>query len=181
MGLRLLITSSGIYKARLPLNSNLARASRISKMTSHSGQSSRSLSTTASRSSITAKYPGLGLPLRHNEQDEYGFYPIGAHGSCYGSDSDIITVRELAMMDIMDKLTDKEHWHEKVFNEEIVAKWRKEALAIPDEALRTLSTQGKRQRWPDDGPVEISNDYLQDTHELQGIIDEDTFKVVRHA
>lgn len=92
-------------------------------------------------------YPGLSLPLRHNKQDEYGFYPIGAHGSNYGSDSELIYVRELAMMDIMEKLTDKSDWHKKVFDDEIVAKWRKKALAIPDEELYKLATSGKSQVW----------------------------------
>ncbi|KAF2026477.1 hypothetical protein EK21DRAFT_74167 [Setomelanomma holmii] len=102
----------------------------------------------------THDYPGLGLSLRHLDQDDND-YQLGAHGSCYGSHSDLIFVRELAMMDIMDKLTDKPDWHKKVFDEEIVAKWRKEALAIPDEELYKIATNGKRQYWERDGRVQM--------------------------
>lgn len=34
---------------------------------------------------------------------------------------------------IMEQLTDKQGWERKVFDQAIVDKWRKEALAIPDE------------------------------------------------
>jgi hypothetical protein len=108
-------------------------------------------------------YPGLGLPIRYNEQDNYGFYPIGAHGSNAGSESLPLFVRELAMMDIMEKLTDKPDWHKKVFDEEIVAKWRTEALAIPNLELYKLATSGKGQSWnnEEDGQVVLSDDEIK--------------------
>lgn len=86
-------------------------------------------------------YPGLGLPLREvvNHDAELCF-PIGAHPNNRGSECDFMFVRELAMMDVMDKLTDKADWHEKVFDDEIVEKWRTEALAIPNEQLYDLAT-----------------------------------------
>lgn len=62
-------------------------------------------------------YPGLGLPLRHDPQslsDDKSHYPIGAHHGCWGATSNLIYVRELAMMSIMDRLTEKEDWHKKV-------------------------------------------------------------------
>lgn len=102
-------------------------------------------------------YPGLGLPLRHLVQDKYGFYPIGAHGSIYEADSEPIFVREVAMMDVMEKLTDRTEWSRKVFDEEIVAKWKKEALALKDEDFYKLATSGKSQYWGDDG-VELRDD-----------------------
>lgn len=39
------------------------------------------------------------------------------------------------MMMLMDKLTDKPHWHEKVFNETIVQKWREEVRQKPEDSL----------------------------------------------
>ena len=102
------------------------------------------LTTKQNPQSVMYDYPGLGLPLRYNEQGDYGFYPIGAHGSNYGSDSDLIFVRELAMMDVMEKLTDKPDWHKKVFDDEIVDKWRREALAVPDQEFYQLATSGKK-------------------------------------
>lgn len=125
------------------------------------------------------KYPGLGLPLRHNEQDDYGFYPIGAHGSCSGSDSDILPVRELAMMSVMDRLTDKENWHKKVFDEKIVSNWRKEALAIPDEALWKLAFQEKRQWWGENGDLHVQDAWsINHVTRLEGIMTENTFDCV---
>jgi hypothetical protein len=67
-------------------------------------------------------YSGLRLPLRGSDWTKYNYYPIGAHGNIWGSDSDMVPVRELAMMDVMEKLIDKENWHKKVFDEDIVAK-----------------------------------------------------------
>lgn len=98
------------------------------------------------------KYPGLGLPLRHND-DTPGFYPIGAHSSCRGATSDLLPVRELAMMSIMERLTDKKGWHKKIFDEQTVSRWRKAALSIPDINLWSLATNGKTQLFNDDGTV----------------------------
>lgn len=47
----------------------------------------------------------------------------------------MLPVREVAMMGIMDTLTDKDDWHKKIFIESIIEKWREEAMAIPDEDL----------------------------------------------
>lgn len=140
----------------------------------------RSMTTTAETSSKPKnEYPGLGLPLRNWEWRNYGFYPIGSHSNCYGSDSDIITVRELAMMDIMEKLTDKVDWHKKVFDDAVIAKWRKEALSIPDDHFWQLAVGAKRQRWThDDNRLELHNDWCD--RELENILDEDTFNTVRY-
>jgi hypothetical protein len=123
------------------------------------------------------QYPGLGLPLRHNLQGE-GHYPIGAHGSCYGSQSDLVLIRELAMMSVMESLTDKEDWHTKVFDDKIVSKWREEALAIPDEQFFKLATSGKSQFWEESGNVRLQDEDLYGVKVLQGIIDTNTFDCV---
>ncbi|KAK6084500.1 hypothetical protein SCUP234_03289 [Seiridium cupressi] len=100
-------------------------------------------------------YPGLGLPLRHNRQEDYEHYPIGAHGSCRGADSDMLPVREVAMMSIMDRLTDKE--------------------AIPDEHFWMLATGGKSQLWDDEGELA---DYPGANHvkQLKGIMSTTSFE-----
>ena len=127
-------------------------------------------------------YPGLGLPLRHNPQMDYGHYPIGAHGSCSGAKSDIIMIRELAMMSIMERLTDKENWEKKVFDDDIVSKWREEALAIPDSELADLASSSKRQYWDDDGKVHVKDDWrLDDANPLKGIMNTNTFDCVRFS
>jgi hypothetical protein len=125
-------------------------------------------------------YPGLGLPLRHNPQQDYGHYPIGAHGSCWGADSDMLAIRELAMMSIMDRLTDKTDWQTKVFNEEIVSKWRDEALAIPDEQFCNLAKSGKSQYWDTDGNLTVQDDRGADhVQPLKDIMTTNTFDYVR--
>jgi hypothetical protein len=94
------------------------------------------------------EYPGLGLPLRHFPQGNYGTYPMGIHGNCYGGDSGILPVREIAMIIIMDRLMDKPDWYKKVFDDEIIAKWRNEALQYPDDSLWKQATGGKvNSRW----------------------------------
>lgn len=106
-------------------------------------------------------YPGLGIDLRYNPQDGFNdsrFHPVGAHGSCYGATSDLLPIRELAMMSIVDRLTDKEDWHRKVFDDEIVSKWREEAMAIPDEHFNHLATRDKSQRWDANGSLILSDD-----------------------
>ncbi|KAF7853259.1 hypothetical protein EAF04_010761 [Stromatinia cepivora] len=109
------------------------------------------------------EYPGLGLSLRYDPQDNRenrSHYPIGAHGGCWGAISKLILVRELAMISIMDRLTDKEEWHKKVFDEEIVSKWREEALAIPDEQFWNIAIRDKHQFWDREGRVKLSDDNM---------------------
>jgi hypothetical protein len=127
----------------------------------------------------TDKYPGFGLPLRHrNDHGSDDFYPIGAHGSNYAAKSEPISVRELAMMDVMEKLTDKPDWQKKVFNEQIITKWGNEALAIPDEHLWNLAVSGKYQYRDHDGMVQVSDDNLGSVPMPENILDNDTFDIV---
>jgi hypothetical protein len=124
-------------------------------------------------------YPGLVLPLRHNPQEDYVHCPIGAHGSCWGADSELLPIRELAMMSIMDRLTDKEDWHKKVFDDEVVSKWREEALAIPDEHFNKLATRDKSQSWDENGNLNLSDDrYASYVKPLKGIMTTNTFDCV---
>ncbi|KAF7952592.1 uncharacterized protein EAE97_002089 [Botrytis byssoidea] len=121
-------------------------------------------------------YPGLGLPLRYDPQkdsDNKSHYPIGAHDGCWGAKSKLIYVRELAMMSIMDRLTDKEDWHKKVFNEEVVSKWREEALAIPDEQFWMIAISDKQDTRHYHVNIHASNDDLD--RRLEGIMNTSTF------
>lgn len=77
-------------------------------------------------------YPGLGLSLRCPGHDpKY----VTAVDSELESASELLLVREVAMMGIMDQLTEKPDWHIKVFDDVIASKWIDEALAIPVESL----------------------------------------------
>lgn len=124
---------------------------------------------------VMQDYPGLGLDLRFAPKDNRGFYPIGAHGSCRASGSDPVPVRELAMMSVMDRLTDKPDWHKKVFDEEIVSKWRKEAMTIPDEQFHVLATRGKSQYWSADENPHLGD---PDIPVLKGVMTSNSFDCV---
>lgn len=131
------------------------------------------------RSPTMPKYPGLGLPLGHNDEPATGFYPIGAHSSCSGATSDPLPVREVAMMNIMERLTDKNDWHKKVFDEQVVCKWRKETLEIPDKDLWSLATSGKQQLFNEDGSVTVQESIsIQGVDPLEGIMTETVFDYV---
>lgn len=93
-------------------------------------------------------YPGLGLSLRmaSGAHSETGHYALGIHPRCRGSNSDLLQVREVAMMRIMDMLTDKPDWHVKVFDDAIVSKWCQEALEYPKEELWHIATGDKMSR-----------------------------------
>jgi uncharacterized membrane protein len=74
-------------------------------------------------------YPGYNIDLRHYWSRGGRLYAMGADVRCLGAPSDLLPVKEVAMMRLMDTLTDKSGWERKVFDEEIVGRWRKEALA----------------------------------------------------
>ncbi|RTE78942.1 hypothetical protein BHE90_006536 [Fusarium euwallaceae] len=99
------------------------------------------------------QYPGLGLDLRFHDQNEgrEEIYPVGIHNNCYGSKSEMLLVREVAMMIVMDRLTDKPDWHIKVFDDTITEKWIEEGLAIPVRPLyNEIARDGK--------PIQDSDD-----------------------
>lgn len=66
--------------------------------------------------------PGFGLPVNYRPDE---FFP----NAVLDWSGTILTVRELNMMAIMDKITDKPDWDKKVFDDTIIQKWRQEALA----------------------------------------------------
>ncbi|WZH49633.1 hypothetical protein QYS62_010836 [Fusarium acuminatum] len=64
-----------------------------------------------------------------------GGYPTAISYASSMNTSSMLLVREVAMMIIMDRLTDKPDWHVKVFDDTIANKWIEEALALPVEPL----------------------------------------------
>lgn len=91
---------------------------------------------------MSHQYPGVNIDLRHYNNNG-PIYPIGAHGNCAGAESNLLPVREVFMMVLMDRLSDKVDWHKKVFDEEIVSKWRKEALEQPEDKLFSQVVEGR--------------------------------------
>ncbi|UKZ52594.1 hypothetical protein TrVGV298_006375 [Trichoderma virens] len=84
------------------------------------------------------QYPGINLPVdtsqRYDLDNLPPVYGIGMP-QARGATSEILPVREVAMMLIMEQLTDKLNWHEKVFDEAIVQKWRQEAKTQSENGL----------------------------------------------
>ncbi|QGI87682.1 hypothetical protein CEK25_002638 [Fusarium fujikuroi] len=101
----------------------------------------------------THVYPGVSLPLRDmpkrsfNRKDEYLFYPIG-FPEYKRSQSQVMPVKEVAMMILMDTLTDKPDWHKKVFDETIVQKWRNEVRQQSEDGLYARIMQDKLEKGP---------------------------------
>ncbi|RSM06593.1 hypothetical protein CDV31_009022 [Fusarium ambrosium] len=109
----------------------------------------RSRDHTQNASTAKRKYPGLGLDIRHDDSiDRDAIYPIGIHFNCDGSESEMLLVREVAMMMVMESITDKPDWHVKVFDTEIANKWKAEALALPVDAMYKEIAED-RIAWPD--------------------------------
>lgn len=93
--------------------------------------------------SVELQYPGVNLPLHHLKQGgQFWGATVGVDyyrvGSCEGvndAESELLQVREVTMMILMDRLTDKPNWHDKVFDDAIVAKWRQEALSQDEKPM----------------------------------------------
>lgn len=132
-------------------------------------------------------YPGLGEELRSTISDCELRYPIGAQHNHADSWSELLPVRELAMMSIMDKITDKVDWNKKIFDKSIVSKWREEALAIPDDEFWKLAIQGKYAntvdgimfRSEDDHHALPYMEYPPSITKPEDIMDSDSFDYVR--
>lgn len=77
------------------------------------------------------------------------------------------------MMGIMDRLTDKNDWHKKVYDGVIVQKWREEAMAIPDEEFMKVAAAPESE-WA--RATEYPKDYVSTT--VEGIMSGDAFDYV---
>ncbi|KAK5992452.1 hypothetical protein PT974_05856 [Cladobotryum mycophilum] len=92
------------------------------------------------------EYPGAGRNLRLEIDWNKLHYPIG-HPGCRGANSDMLLVREVAMMAFIEKITDKPDWHLKIFDPEITAKYTEEALNWPiDDLYDHISLGGRQER-----------------------------------
>lgn len=67
--------------------------------------------------------PGFGAPI--DTMPEFAFPKAVDDWQ-----ADTLTFSELAMMWFMEQITNKPDWHTKVFNEDIVAKWKTELFAV---------------------------------------------------
>ncbi|TFK70996.1 hypothetical protein BDN72DRAFT_958380 [Pluteus cervinus] len=74
--------------------------------------------------------PGFGLPLYLDDDQKKKLFPTAMdYPPTY---LPLTTLREFTMMNLMNQLTDKPKWDQKIEDPEIASKWREEALNIPD-------------------------------------------------
>jgi hypothetical protein len=82
--------------------------------------------------------PGFGLPIDFLPNWNKFSTPVRfPHAIADLVASEGVTVRERRMLDFIDSITDKPGWERKVFDEEIVAKWRAEG-SVQDEEIEDV-------------------------------------------
>lgn len=91
------------------------------------------------------EFPGFGLPHATTYKDRL-LMPLFPH-ALSGWASNGVTLREKRMLDFINQITDKSDWENKVFNHDIVSKWKEEGERFWNEGRAT----------PDEDPVYLSN------------------------
>jgi len=76
------------------------------------------------------QFPGFGLPVTHKGARGSDKFPLAIDGRW---SSDGVTLREKRMLDFIGKITDKSGWEAKVFDAEIVSRWRAEADGLTSD------------------------------------------------
>jgi hypothetical protein len=84
----------------------------------------------------------MKLPWRPVDHGR-AYFPYGDDLVKEGGLSPMLQVREVAMMIIMDKITDRPRWQQKVFNDTIVDRWRNECMQQSEAGLFARIMQGK--------------------------------------
>ena len=75
--------------------------------------------------STKKEFPGLGLPVEHDGGPLPTTFPLVIGESLWASNG--VCLREQRMLDFVNHITDKPDWEVKVFDEDIVSRWRAEA------------------------------------------------------
>nr|WDW19276.1 DUF4246 [Penicillium meliponae] len=83
--------------------------------------------------------PGFTLPVNYipPEIPPWSTRPIFPHALQF-MERDLKVYREILMMRVMNSITDKPDWDQKVFNEEITSKWRKEISESGQDVSTTM-------------------------------------------
>jgi hypothetical protein len=71
------------------------------------------------------QFPGFGLPVEHDGGPLPTMFPLAVGESLWASNG--VSLREQRMLDFVNQITDKPDWEVKVFDEDIVSRWRAEA------------------------------------------------------
>jgi hypothetical protein len=109
------------------------------------GVISPSISRLSAVANLGFLYPGINIDLRHRidvrrspfprEWPANAFYPVAISGESASVITPVLQIREVAMMILMDKLTDKDRWYDKIHDPAVVGKWRREAREQSEEGL----------------------------------------------
>ncbi|EDP55589.1 hypothetical protein V8F44DRAFT_485829 [Aspergillus fumigatus] len=51
----------------------------------------------------------------------------------------VLTLREIGMVRVMERITDMPDWHKKVFNHDVTETWKKEAMAGPEDISKSMA------------------------------------------
>ncbi|KAF8630929.1 hypothetical protein AX17_005286 [Amanita inopinata Kibby_2008] len=94
---------------------------------------SPSQSSTGAPNAPNIQLPGFNLPLSDSRRlaSNGELFPSALNATDIEGGSIALplkTLREFTMMRFMNQITDKVDWHKKIFNDDIVAKWKTEAL-----------------------------------------------------
>ncbi|KAM0230035.1 hypothetical protein ACHAPO_009587 [Fusarium lateritium] len=97
----------------------------------HCGQSSETLEQSYTEDDLVVQKPGFGLPLGYMPDEEDRF-PLLFLNDDFGDgwEAPALLIRECCMLKLMDELTDKPRWWQKINDENIVTKWKQEALEM---------------------------------------------------
>lgn len=75
------------------------------------------------------KFPGFGMPHEATPVEGSQLFPLALNGWA----SNGVTLREQRMLEFINQITDKPGWETKVFNDDIVAKWKEEGNRFYNE------------------------------------------------
>lgn len=83
---------------------------------------------------VPLRVPGFGHGIAVTRDDMASHEEAFAYGP-NGLSVERMTIRELAMLQLMDAITDKPDWQRKIKDESITMKWRAEAAALPGSLI----------------------------------------------
>ncbi|KAJ5203771.1 uncharacterized protein N7498_004650 [Penicillium cinerascens] len=82
--------------------------------------------------------PEFTLPLTYAEHGKYSLFPNALDYNEVNDEGFLYTLREILMMRVMNTITDKPHWDQKVFDEKVTDKWRQEISESGQDVTKAM-------------------------------------------